>query len=162
MSKKAMSRCLRAALAIGTVILCAVFFFLLPEYGRVKATVDAPEFAHVFWPCLIWAWAFALPIFAALIPAWRLCSSIGKPDGAFTRANVRNLRIIAVLAFIVAVIFPLGMVIIGFLGAGSPGLTVIVTPTVIFACAAVGLVFLVLGRLLDEAVRLREENDLTI
>ena len=162
MRLKNMTQLLKAALAIGAVILCAVFFYFLPEYGRVKATVDAPEFAHVYWPCLIWAWAFALPIFAALIPAWRLCSGIGAPEGAFTRANVRRLRTIAVLAFIDAVIFPLGMVIIGFLGAGSPFLTVILTPTVIFACAAVGLVFLVLSKLLDEAVCLREENALTI
>lgn len=162
MSKKAMTGWLRAALIVGAVLLCVLFFCLLPQYGQYMARVEAPEFAYAYWPCLIWAWAFALPVFAALFPAWRVVSSISAPEGAFTRSNVHSLRLIAMLAFADAVIFPAGMLIVGVLGAGSPGLVVLVTPAMMFLCAAVGLVCLVLSRLVDEAVRLREENDLTI
>ena len=48
------------------------------------------------------------------------------------------------------------------LGAGSPGLVVLVTPTVIFSCVAVGIAALCLSHLVDEAAGLKEDSDLTI
>ena len=162
MEKKTMTRLLRAALVIGGVLLAAIFFGLVPVYGQYMAKDVAPEFAFAFWPCLIWAWCFAVPIFIALIPAWKVFGSISAPGGAFTRANARSLRLIADLAFLDALIFPAGMVIVGMMGAGSPGLTVLVTPAVMFACAAVGLAALVLSHLVDDAAIIKEENDFTI
>ena len=162
MKKKTMTVLLRAALVIGAALLAAVFFWAVPSYGQYMAKVAAPEFAYAYWPCLIWAWCFAAPIFAALIPAWRVFSSISAPEGAFTRSNARCLRWIAYLAFADAVIFPAGMLIVGAMGAGSPGLVVLVTPAVIFSCAAVGLAALVLSHLVDEAAGLKEDSDLTI
>jgi len=163
MKKTTMTRLLHAVLVIGAIVLAGAFFWALPMYGKYMATVEAPEFADAYWPCLIWAWCFAAPVFAALIPAWRIFSSISAPEGAFTRSNARCLRWIAWLAFADAVIFPAGMVIVGATtGAGSPGLVVLVTPTVIFSCVAVGLASLVLSHLVDEAAALKEDNDLTI
>lgn len=161
MKKKTMTVLLHAVLAVGAVIAAAVFFWMVPELGKAEAQA-APEFAWAFWPCLIWAWCFAVPIFAAVVPAWRIFSSISAPGGAFTRANVRSLRLIAVLAFADGLIFPAGMLIVGFLGAGSAPLAVLITPAVMFCCAAVGIACLCLARLVEEAVELREENDLTI
>ena len=54
------------------------------------------------------------------------------------------------------------MVILAFMGAGQPGLTVLVTPAVMFVCAAVGIAALVLSHLVDDAAGLKEENDLTV
>ena len=162
MSKKTMTTLLRAALIVGAVLLAAVFFWAVPMFGRYMATEEAPEFAYAYWPCLIWAWCFAVPIFIALIPAWKVCGSISAPEGAFTRSNARALRLIAILAFVDAVIFPAGMVAVGAMGAGSPGLVVIVTPAVMFACAAGGIAALVLSHLVEDAAVLQEDNDLTI
>ena len=162
MKKKTMTRLLHAAVLIGGVLLAVLFFWGVPMYGKYMATTEAPEFAYAYWPCLIWAWAFAAPVFIALIPVWRVCSSISAPGGAFPRANGRDLRLIAYLAFADAAIFPAGMLTVGFMGAGSPGLVVLVTPAVIFACLAVGLAAFCLGRLVDEAAGLKEDNDLTI
>lgn len=162
MKKTTMTHLLHAVLVIGAIVMAGVFFWALPMYGKYMATVEAPEFAYAYWPCLIWAWCFAVPVFAALIPAWRIFSTISAPEGAFTHANARCFRWIAWLAFADAVIFPAGMLIVGSMGAGSPGLVVLVTPTVIFACVAVGLASLVLSHLVDEAAGLKEDNDLTI
>jgi len=162
MSKKAMTRLLHAILCIGALIAAGIFFGAVPLYGQYMAQTAAPEFAYAYVPCLLWAWAFALPLFLAVIPAWRVVSSISDTRGAFCRANVRALRQIAYLAFADGVIFPLGMLIVAFMGAGAPGLTVLVTPAVIFACAAAGIAALCLSCLVAEAAALREENDLTI
>ena len=66
------------------------------------------------------------------------------------------------LAFADALIFPAGMFVLAFMGAGSAPLTIIITPMVIFCCAAVGIVCYVLSRLIGDAAALREENDMTI
>ena len=162
MKKITMTRLLHAVLIVGAVLLAALFFWAVPMYGKYMATTEAPEFAYAYWPCLIWAWCFAAPIFAALIPAWRVCSSISAPEGAFTCSNARCLRWIAYLAFADAVICPAGMLTVGAMGAGSPGLVVMVTPAVMLFCVAVGIAFLCLSYLVDDAAKLREENDLTI
>jgi len=161
MKKKTMTRLLHAVLIVAAVLAALMFFWWVPELGKEMALAE-PEYAWAYWPCLIWAWVFALPIFAAIYPAWQIFSSISQPEGPFTRLNARCLRAIAILAFADAVIFPAGMVIIGLMGAGQPGLTVLVTPAVIFACAAVGIAALVLSHLVDDAAGLKEDSDLTI
>ena len=78
MKTKTMTNLLRLVL-IAAAALCGVFFFLcLPSYGQEIVQAD-PEFAWAYWPCLVWAWLFALPIFGAMIPGWRIFGSISAP-----------------------------------------------------------------------------------
>ena len=130
--------------------------------GGTDTVRAAPEFAWAYWPCLVWAWAFAVPIFWALVPAWRVCGSIAVKGMAFTGKNARDLRTVSRLAFADAVIFPAGMLIVAYLGAGSAPLTLLITPLVTFCCLAAGIVLYVLSRLVADAAALREDNDLTI
>ena len=161
MKTKTMTNLLRLVL-VAAAALCGVFFFaFLPFYGR-ELVQCAPEYAALFWPCLVWAWLFALPIFGAMIPGWRIFGSISAPEGAFTRRNARDMRSISRLAFADALIFPAGMFVLAFMGAGSAPLTIVITPMVIFCCVAVGIVCYVLSRLIGDAAALREENDMTI
>ena len=81
---------------------------------------------------------------------------------AFTGKNARDLRTVSRLAFADAVIFPAGMLIVAYLGAGSAPLTLLITPLVTFCCLAAGIVLYVLSRLVADAAALREDNDLTI
>ncbi len=161
MKKTTMTRLLHAVVIVAAVLAGLFFFAWLPMMGREMAAAD-PEYAWAYWPCLIWAWVFALPIFAAVYPAWLVFSSISAPEGAFTRLNAVCLRVIAILAFADAVIFPAGMVIVGLMGAGQPGLTVVITPIVMFLCGAVGVAALVLSHLVDDAANLQEDHDLTV
>lgn len=78
------------------------------------------------------------------------------------RENARDLRTVSRLAFADAVIFPAGMLIVAYLGAGSAPLTLLITPLVTFFCLAAGIVLYVLSRLVADAAALREDNDLTI
>lgn len=56
----------------------------------------------------------------------------------------RDLRTVSRLAFADAVIFPAGMLIVAYLGAGSAPLTLLITPLVTFFCLAAGIVLYVL------------------
>ena len=107
MKTKTMSALLRAVLLAAGLLLVVFFFLFLPFYGQDTVRY-APEFAWAYWPCLIWAWAFAVPIFWAMVPAWRVCGSIAVKGMAFTGENARDLRTVSRLAFADAVIFPAG------------------------------------------------------
>ena len=160
MKTKTMSALLRAVLLAAGLLLVVFFFLFLPFYGQDTVRY-APEFAWAYWPCLIWAWAFAVPIFWAMVPAWRVCGSIAVKGMAFTGKNARDLRTVSRLAFADAVIFPAGMLIVAYLGAGSAPLTLLITPLVTFFCLAAGIVLYVLSRLVAEASSLRDEIDLS-
>lgn len=69
MKTKTMSALLRAVLLAAGALLAVFFFLFLPFYGTDTVRA-APEFAWAYWPCLVWAWAFAVPVFWALVPAW--------------------------------------------------------------------------------------------
>ena len=157
MKTKTMSALLRAVLLAAGALLAVFFFLFLPFYGTDTVRA-APEFAWAYWPCLVWAWAFAVPIFWALVPAWRVCGSIAVKGMAFTGKNARDLRTISRLAFADAVI---GSVRPVRFPAGAP-LTLLITPLVTFCCLAAGIVLYVLSRLVADAAALREDNDLTI
>ena len=51
---------------------------------------------------------------------------------------------------------------LGLLGAGSPGLTVILMPAGTMVCALVGVMAMALGRLVADAAALQDESDLTV
>ena len=88
MKTKTMSALLRAVLLAAGALLAVFFFLFLPFYGTDTVRA-APEFAWAYWPCLVWAWAFAVPVFWAMAPAWRVCGSIAVKGMAFTGKNAR-------------------------------------------------------------------------
>ena len=96
MKQKNMSRLLQALLLIAGLLGAVFFFAFLPFYGR-ELVRCAPEYAALFWPCLVWAWAFAVPVFWALFPCWQVFGSIARKGAAFTRENAARLRLIAYL-----------------------------------------------------------------
>ena len=93
MKQKNMSRLLQALLLIAGLLGAVFFFAFLPFYGR-ELVQCAPEYAALFWPCLVWAWAFAVPVFWALFPCWQVFGSIARKGAAFTRENAARLRLI--------------------------------------------------------------------
>lgn len=118
MNTKTMTTLLRGVL-LAAAVLCGIFFlWFLPSYGQEVQQAD-PEFTWAYWPCLIWAWLFALPIFGAMLPCWRIFGSISAPEGAFTRRNARDMRSISRLAFADALIFPAGMFVLAFMGPAA-------------------------------------------
>ena len=88
--------------------------------------------------------------------------AVGSAQGCFVRENVKRFKTIAWLAYADAVIFPLGMIIVGFLGAGQPGLTVIITPAVVILSVCAARVFQILAKITENASALQEEHDLTV
>ena len=157
---KRLAALLRIGLVIAAVVCAAIFFWFLPELGQGIAEAD-PEFAWAFWPCLAFAWLFAVPVFWAMTLMWAVFGRIGQ-GAAFCRENAQSLRTVSRLAFFDAALVPVGVIVLGLLGAGSPGLTVILMPAGTMVCALVGAMAMALSRLVADAAALQDESDLTV
>ena len=144
---------LRIGLMIAALVCGAIFFWFLPQLGRGIALAD-PEYAWAFWPCLIFAWLFAVPVFWAMAALWAVFGRIGRGD-AFCAENARAMATVSRLA-------PVGVITLALLGAGSPGMTVIAMPAGVMVCTLVGVMAMALSRLVADAARLQDESDLTV
>ncbi len=151
---------LRIGLMIAALVCGAIFFWFLPQLGRGIALAD-PEYAWAFWPCLIFAWLFAVPVFWAMAALWTVFGRIGRGD-AFCAENARAMATVSRLAFFDAVLVPVGVITLALLGAGSPGMTVIAMPAGVMVCTLVGVMAMALSRLVADAARLQDESDLTV
>ena len=151
---------LRIGLMIAALVCGAIFFWFLPQLGRGIALAD-PEYAWAFWPCLIFAWLFAVPVFWAMAALWTVFGRIGR-GAAFCMENARAMATVSRLAFFDAVLVPVGVITLALLGAGSPGMTVIAMPAGVMVCTLVGVMAMALSRLVADAARLQDESDLTV
>lgn len=151
---------LRIGLMIAALVCGTIFFWFLPQLGRGIALAD-PEYAWAFWPCLIFAWLFAVPVFWAMAALWAVFGRIGRGD-AFCMENARAMATVSRLAFFDAVLVPAGVITLALLGAGSPGMTVIAMPAGVMVCTLVGVMAMALSRLVADAARLQDESDLTV
>ena len=129
---------LRIGLVIAAAVCAAIFFWFLPELGRGIAKAD-PAYAWAFWPCLGFAWLFAVPVFWAMLRMWTVFGRIGQ-GAAFCRENAQALRTVSRLAFFDAALVPAGTMV----------------------CALVGVMAMALSRLVADAAALQDENDLTV
>ena len=143
---------LRIGLMIAALVCGAIFFWFLPQLGHGIALAD-PEYAWAFWPCLIFAWLFAVPVFWAMAALWTVFGRIGRGD-AFCMENARAMATVSRLAFFDAVLVPVGVITLA--------LTVIVMPAGVMVCTLVGVMAMALSRLVADAARLQDESDLTV
>lgn len=157
---KTLAVLLRIGLMIAALVCGAIFFWFLPQLGHGIALAD-PEYAWAFWPCLIFAWLFAVPVFWAMAALWTVFGRIGRGD-AFCAENARAMATVSRLAFFDAVLVPVGVITLALLGAGSPGMTVIAMPAGVMVCTLVGVMAMALSRLVADAARLQDESDLTV
>lgn len=161
MSRKKMSVLLR--MIIGLVILAAVvfFFLFLPFYGSEMVRCY-PEYSWAYYPCLAFAWVFALPLFVTVFPAWQIVGTIKNMGEAFSLSNAKRFLTIAFCLCASGFIFPIGVIILAFLGAGTAPMTLVVSPLVFLGMNSLSFLCYVISRLVKEAAEIREENELTV
>lgn len=161
MKRKTMVYLLRAIVA-GLVILCGMLFFVfLPTEGKLLAQA-APEYAAFYWPCLIFAWLFSVPVFAMAFPAWHIFGTLQEKGKAFCHENARRFRLMALLSWADAAIFLLGVVVLAVAGAGSGHMWFLLTPLLLAGLMGFGFACYAMSRLVRESADMKEENELTV
>lgn len=138
------------------------FLFLL--YAPVIANECRdlyPELAFLFWPGLVYLWIIALSYCAAMIEYFRVCVRIGQ-DRSFCPENAKSLGRIALFMCAAGMLWVLMTVLPGIIWRIDIGPVFLVFLLAAMASFAMSVLAWALGKLLSRAVRLKEENDLTV
>ncbi|MDO5327933.1 MAG: DUF2975 domain-containing protein [Clostridia bacterium] len=120
-----------------------------------------PELAFLFWPGLIYLWIIAAFYCAAMAEYFRVCVRIGQ-DQSFCAQNALGLSRIALCMNIAGSLWVLLSFLPGLIWGIAIGPVFLIFLLAAAASFALGILAWALGRLLSRAVKLKEENDLTV
>lgn len=149
-----------AVILIGIPIL-AICIFVVPAVANFMGELY-PE--HLFLKYLIYIdlYAAAIPFYYALYQAFKLLQYIDR-NNAFSQISVDALKSIKKCAIWISSLFVVGMPLF-FLFAeadDAPGV-ILIAMIIIFASMVIAVFAAVLQRLLQEAIDIKSENDLTV
>lgn len=144
---------------LGAAVIAGLVTFPLFEGRNIGKDL---LYIYVRDPALLYIYATSLPFFTALAQAFKLLGYIEKNE-AFSLKSVRvltNIKYCAVLIGILVMIAVPRIIIIGETD-DSPGIVVIVA-VISFASFVIATFAAVLQKLIQNAVDLKSENDLTV
>jgi hypothetical protein len=121
-----------------------------------------PDYAHILYPIVIGMYVSVIPFFGALFQAFKLLGHIDK-NQAFSELSVKALKNIKICAISISVLYAIILPFV-FMVADlddAPGL-VIVGMVPVFASMVIAVFAAVLQRLLQDAIDIKSENDLTV
>jgi hypothetical protein len=149
-----------AVILIGIPVL-ALCIFLVPEISNYMAELY-PEIPSLKYLVLIGLYATAIPFYFALYQAFKLLSFIDK-NKAFSEPSVKALKTIKYCAITISILYVLDMPLFYLLGEkdDAPGV-IVIGLVMIFASMVLAVFAAVLQRLLQEAINIKSENDLTV
>jgi hypothetical protein len=147
-----------AVFIIGTPVL-ALCIFGLPWLANNSVN---PDYAHILYPILIIMYVSVIPFFVALYQAFKLLNYIDK-NKAFSELSVKALKNIKYCAITISGLYVVGMPFFYILAEldDAPGI-MLIGLGIIFASTIIAVFAAVLQRLLQEAIDIKSENDLTI
>lgn len=149
-----------AVILIGIPVL-ALYIFLVPEIASFAAELY-PDFAYMKHLVFVDFYATAIPFYFALYQAFKLLSYIDK-NKAFSELSVKALKNIKYCAITISSLFVLGMPLFYIMAEidDAPGI-ILIGMVMIFASMVIAVFAAVLQRLLQEAIHIKSENDLTV
>ncbi|MEG0497813.1 MAG: DUF2975 domain-containing protein [Carnobacterium sp.] len=147
-----------AVLLIGLPILALSLFGLIWLINNQAS----PAYNQLLYPILIGIYVSVFPFFAALYQAFKLLNHIDR-NQAFSDLSVKALKNIKFCALLISGLY---LVILPFIFGlaqmdDAPGL-VLVGMIPIFASLVIAVFAAVLQKLLQEAIKIKSENELTV
>jgi hypothetical protein len=149
-----------AVILIGLPVL-ALCIFLVPEIASFAAELY-PDMAFIKYLVFIDLYAAAIPFYFALYQAFTLLGFIDK-NNAFSELSVNALKKIKFYAITISSIFVVGMPLFYLIAEkdDAPGI-ILLGMLLILASMVIAVFAAVLQRLLQEAINIKSENDLTV
>ncbi|MDF2587642.1 MAG: putative rane protein [Anaerocolumna sp.] len=146
------------------VVIIGIPVFVLCILGLFRIISDAvnPEYASLLYPILVGMYASTIPFFFALIQTLRLLTCIDK-NKAFSDLSVKALKNIKYCAFTISIVYVVEMPFFYLLAEkdDTPGI-ILIGMGFVFASFVVAVFAAVLQKLLNNAIEIKEENDLTV
>ena len=152
---------LKAVLIVFALAALALCIFAVPAIADFAAELY-PEHAYIQVLVMIDLYGAALPFFIALSQAYRLLGFIDRNE-AFAEGSVRVLKHIKHAAVSISGMFTLGLPLFYLMAEkdDAPGI-IVIGLILIFASMVIAVFAAVLQKLLNEAIALKSENDLTV
>ncbi|MFC3746186.1 DUF2975 domain-containing protein [Paenibacillus sp. GCM10012306] len=152
---------LKAAVFIIALPVLAICIFLVPEIVKFVAELY-PDMSYIKYLAFIVFYGSAIPFYFALYQALKLLGYIDKNE-AFSELSVSVLNKIKYCAITISGLYMLGLPLFYLIAQkvdppGVPAIGVII----IFASMVIAVFAAVLQRLLQEAIAIKSENDLTV
>ncbi|MGE7977446.1 DUF2975 domain-containing protein [Psychrobacillus sp. NPDC093200] len=159
--KKGTTLFLKMAIIVMGIPVLALCIFLVPEIANFAEELY-PDIPYLKYLVFIDLYATAIPFYFALYQAFKLLSYIDMGN-AFSELSVRALKNIKYCALAISSLYVLGMPLF-FLVADkddAPGV-IVIGLIMIFASMVIVVFSAVLQKLLQEAIHIKSENDLTV
>ncbi|MGR0121398.1 DUF2975 domain-containing protein [Bacillus halotolerans] len=149
-----------AVILIGIPVL-ALCIFLVPQIANFAAELY-PDISYLKYLVYIDLYAAAIPFYFALYQAFTLLSYIDR-NKAFSELSVRALKKIKYCAITISLLLLAGMPLFYLIAEmdDAPGI-ILIGLVLIFASMVIAVFAAVLQRLLQEAIDIKSENDLTV
>jgi hypothetical protein len=155
---------LKIAVIIMGIPVLAACVFLLPQLAKeaMKHAAEGATLAYVVFALLIIMYVSAIPFYFALYQALKLLSYIDK-NQAFSQISVTALNSIKKCAVFISGLYVVALPFVYIVAEwdDAPGL-IIVGMVMVGAPMVVAVFAAVLQRLLQEAINIKSENDLTV
>lgn len=158
MSQKKISNRLKAFSAFVAFVGAIFFFWYVPTLIYEIAYIENLDYLR--WPGTIGMWVLAVLCYMALVEFWKICTNIGN-DNSFSMANAKSMARIGLYILIIFILILGGSVFLGVMHLMNAAIFFII----FFAEAvAVGMFVIcyALSKLIENAAKIKEENDLTI
>lgn len=145
-----------ACLGLVVLVLCV----LAIPYLADRTAQQNPEYQQLKVPLMLFLYLTALPFYAGVFQAMRICREILKGN-EFTTQNAQSLILISYYSFSVILLYFVGAVLLLSQNALHSSIAIIIL-TVIFMAAAIAVFGALLSHLVQHAVLIKEENDHTV
>ncbi|GHH99184.1 DUF2975 domain-containing protein [Neobacillus kokaensis] len=144
-------------LGIATLALC---IFLVPKFGNFAGGLY-PDFAYIKYFVFIVMYGAAVPFYFALYQAFNLLRYIDEKT-AFSELSVKAIKNIKCCAITISGLYVLGLPLFHFIAKKVDPPIGLMGLIIIFASLVIAVLATILQRLLQEAINIKSENDLTI
>lgn len=155
---------LKLAVIIMGVPVLAACIFLLPQLAKeaMKHAATGATLAYVVFALLIIMYVSAIPFYFALYQALKLLSYIDK-NQAFSQVSVTALKSIKKCAITISGLYVVALPFVYIIAEwdDAPGL-ILLGMVMVGAPMVIAVFAAVLQRLLQEAINIKSENDLTV
>ncbi|HDR4553235.1 TPA: DUF2975 domain-containing protein [Bacillus cereus] len=151
---------LKVIIFLAGISVLALCIFLVPEMADFTENLY-PNIASIKYLVFIVMYGAAVPFYVALYQAFNLLQYIDE-NTAFSELSVKTLKNIKHCAVTISGLYVLGLPLFHFIAKKMDPPIGLVGLIIVFASLVIAVFAAILQRLLQEAINIKSENDLTV
>ncbi|MGX5555474.1 DUF2975 domain-containing protein [Bacillus cereus] len=158
--KRSSTTFLKVIIFLVGIAVFALCIFLVPEMANFAANLY-PNITLIKYLVFIVMYGAAVPFYVALYQAFNLLQYIDE-NTAFSELSVKALKNIKRCAVTISGLYVLGLPLFHFIAKKMDPPIGLVGLIIVFASLVIAVFAAILQRLLQEAINIKSENDLTV